>query len=168
MWQTFVCFKTYNEEEYVWFQFISNIQWGIFWRSGVFLNWSWTNSQFSINLLCEPGARSQDSVGRCQRVPFCLFRNICSDECDDRWRDRTSRPRLKLYNMGQCDQLQYRGRHFPGCRTSSRGCCRHLHLRVDTGTYGTWRHVRSHTEFTRMVCPFTPRLYLAFSNAVWS
>lgn len=55
-------------------------------------------------------------------------RNICSVECDDRRSDRAISPRLKLYDNGQCDQLQCTWYHLPGCSEGTSRCSCHLHV----------------------------------------
>lgn len=69
----------------------------------------------------------------CLYVSVSLLRNICGDECDDRRGDRAISPRLQLYDMGQCDQLQYSWCHQPRCREGQSGCSCHLHVRIVSG-----------------------------------
>lgn len=80
---------------------------------------------------------------------LAFSRNICSDERDDRRRDRATSPRLKLYDMGQRDQLQYNWCCLPWCREGPSGCSSHLHIRIISGRLMLMKHsVRCQQQMT--------------------
>lgn len=113
---------------------------------------------------------------------LAFSRNICSDERDDRRRDRATSPRLKLYDMGQRDQLQYNWCCLPRCREGPSGCSSHLHIRIISGRLmlmkhcslpaaendeTTYLHMHRSSDFQlQQKTPWNPNLWCPFQTEI--